>query len=64
MRTPYGVNILDNCVACPPRIERLFCNLDIRVLEKFNAVKSTGTQLVAHRATARSAFGRRHRYVL
>lgn len=27
MRTPYGLEIIENCLACPHREERLFCNL-------------------------------------
>ena len=26
-RTPYGLEIIENCLACPHREERLFCNL-------------------------------------
>jgi CRP/FNR family transcriptional regulator, cyclic AMP receptor protein len=26
-RTPYGLEIIENCLACPHRQERLFCNL-------------------------------------
>jgi CRP/FNR family transcriptional regulator len=39
--TPYGLNILDNCVACPIREEHLFCNLTGAALEKLNQIKST-----------------------
>ena len=27
MRTPYGLEIIENCLSCPHREERLFCNL-------------------------------------
>jgi len=27
MRTPYGLEIIENCLACPHSEERLFCNL-------------------------------------
>lgn len=41
MPTPYGLNILDNCLACTVREEHLFCNLSFSALEKLNAIKST-----------------------
>jgi len=41
MRSPYGLNILDDCVACPVREERLFCNLSVRAVQKLNEIKST-----------------------
>ena len=41
MRTPYGLNILDNCIACPVREEHLFCNLSSGALHKLNEIKST-----------------------
>jgi CRP/FNR family cyclic AMP-dependent transcriptional regulator len=27
VRTPYGLEIIENCLSCPHRAERLFCNL-------------------------------------
>jgi CRP/FNR family transcriptional regulator len=41
MRSPYGLNILDDCVVCPVREEHLFCNLSLPVLQKLNEIKST-----------------------
>lgn len=41
MRAPYGLNILDNCLACPVREEHLFCNLSPTALQKLNEIKST-----------------------
>jgi len=41
MRAPYGLNILDNCLACPVREEHLFCNLPMPALKKLNEIKST-----------------------
>lgn len=41
MRAPYGLNILDNCVACPVREEHLFCNLPPAAVQKLNEIKST-----------------------
>jgi CRP/FNR family transcriptional regulator len=41
MRTPYGLNILDNCLTCPVREEHLFCNLSPPAVQKLNEIKST-----------------------
>ncbi len=41
MRSPYGLNILDDCVTCPVREEHLFCNLPVPVVQKLNEIKST-----------------------
>src|SRR5215475_255849 len=41
MHTPYGLNIIDNCVACPVREDHLFCNLGSTTLQKLNEIKST-----------------------
>ena len=41
MRSPYGLNIIDDCVVCPVREEHLFCNLSQPVLQKLNQIKST-----------------------
>lgn len=41
MRTPYGLNILDNCVTCPVRGQHLFCNLSVRASQRLNEIKST-----------------------
>jgi CRP/FNR family transcriptional regulator, cyclic AMP receptor protein len=41
VRTPYGLNILDNCVTCPIRSEHPFCNLSLRAGQRLNEIKST-----------------------
>jgi CRP/FNR family cyclic AMP-dependent transcriptional regulator len=41
MRAPYGLNILDNCVACPEREAHLFCNLSPQAAQRLNEIKST-----------------------
>src|SRR5450432_122694 len=41
MRSPYGLNIIDDCVLCPVREEHLFCNLSLPVRQKLNEIKST-----------------------
>ena len=27
MRAPYGLEIIENCISCPYKQDRLFCNL-------------------------------------
>src|SRR5437899_12718240 len=41
MRSPYGLNIIDDCVVCPVREEHLFCNLSLPAVQKLNEIKST-----------------------
>jgi CRP/FNR family transcriptional regulator len=42
MRVPYGLTILDNCLTCPVRGERLFfCNLPASAAQRLNEIKST-----------------------
>jgi CRP/FNR family transcriptional regulator len=41
MRAPYGLNILDNCLACPIREEHLFCNLPPAAVRRLNEIRST-----------------------
>jgi CRP/FNR family transcriptional regulator len=41
MRAPYGLNILDNCLACPIREEHLFCNLPPAAVQRLNEIRST-----------------------
>jgi CRP/FNR family cyclic AMP-dependent transcriptional regulator len=41
MRAPYGLDILDNCLACPMREEHLFCHLPDAAVQRLNEIKST-----------------------
>jgi CRP/FNR family cyclic AMP-dependent transcriptional regulator len=41
MHTPYGLKILDNCLACPTREEHLFCNLSPAAVQRLNEITST-----------------------
>ena len=43
MRSPYGLDILENCVTCPVREDRLFCNLPKAAVETLQRIKSTST---------------------
>ena len=42
-RTPYGLSIIDNCLTCQFREDRLFCNLSPAAVQKLNDIKSTAT---------------------
>src|SRR5271154_5782345 len=41
MRTPYGLEIIENCLACPHREERLFCNLPEAAVRAMAAITSS-----------------------
>lgn len=43
MRSPYGLDIVENCNHCPHREERLFCNLSKPAIEDLQKIKSTST---------------------
>lgn len=43
MRSPYGLQIIENCVTCPVKEQRLFCNLPKDTLQALQAIKSTAT---------------------
>jgi len=40
MKSPYGLNILDNCVTCPVREQHLFCNLSPSAVQRLNDITS------------------------
>src|SRR5271166_6267984 len=41
MRTPYGLEIIENCLSCPHREERLFCNLSDGAVKAMAAITSS-----------------------
>ena len=43
MPSPYGLNIIDNCITCPVKEEHLFCNLSAAALSQLNEIKCTAT---------------------
>jgi len=43
MKTPYGLEIIENCLACPVMKDRLFCNLSPHALAGLDAISSTAT---------------------
>jgi len=40
MKSPYGLDILDNCTPCPVREQHLFCNLSPSLVQRLNAITS------------------------
>ena len=61
MRTPYGLEIIENCLACPHREERLFCNLpepSVRALAAITASAAypKGATLFVEGQPARGVF--------
>jgi hypothetical protein len=42
MKSPYGLYILDNCMACPVREQHIFCNLSPpTVVQRLNDITSS-----------------------
>jgi CRP/FNR family transcriptional regulator, cyclic AMP receptor protein len=37
--SPYGLDIIESCVTCKSRTERLFCNLSASTLQAFEAIR-------------------------
>src|SRR5271170_6366674 len=61
MRAPYGLEIIENCIACPHREDRIFCNLPpaaVQHLAKITAASSypKGATLFVEGQTARGVF--------
>lgn len=42
-RSPYGLEIIENCLACPHREERLFCNLPEPSVRALSAITSSAS---------------------
>jgi len=40
MKSPYGINILDDCTTCPLREQHLFCNLSPAAVQRLNEITS------------------------
>jgi CRP/FNR family transcriptional regulator, cyclic AMP receptor protein len=43
VRTPYGLEIIESCLSCPHREERLFCNLSPEAVQALSAITSPAT---------------------
>ncbi|HUJ30282.1 MAG TPA: Crp/Fnr family transcriptional regulator [Candidatus Acidoferrum sp.] len=40
MRAPYGLQIIESCISCPHREDRLFCNLSPAAVQKLASITS------------------------
>jgi CRP/FNR family transcriptional regulator, cyclic AMP receptor protein len=61
MRTPYGLEIIENCLACPHREERLFCDLPPAAVQTLATITSPaaypkGATLFVEGQAARGVF--------
>src|SRR5579859_830579 len=61
MRAPYGLEIIENCLACPHREDRLFCNLPPAAVQSLAGITSAavypkGAMLFVEGQTARGVF--------
>jgi CRP/FNR family transcriptional regulator, cyclic AMP receptor protein len=43
MRAPYGLEIIESCLSCPHREDRLFCNLPPAAVQALAAITSAAT---------------------
>jgi CRP/FNR family cyclic AMP-dependent transcriptional regulator len=43
MKTPYGLRVIEDCIACPMLKDRVFCNLPRPALEGLDAISSSAT---------------------
>lgn len=61
MRAPYGLEIIENCVTCPHREDRLFCNLPPAAVQQLSVITSAssypkGATLFVEGQAARGVF--------
>jgi CRP/FNR family cyclic AMP-dependent transcriptional regulator len=42
-RTPYGLDIIESCVTCPLKLDRIFCDLSPRALVMLDNISSSAT---------------------
>jgi len=61
MRTPYGLEIIESCLSCPHREDRLFCNLPSAAVQELSAITSVavypkGAMLFVEGQSARGVF--------
>lgn len=43
MRAPYGLQIIESCIACPHKQERLFCNLSPPAVKRLSEITGSAT---------------------
>jgi len=61
MRAPYGLEIIESCITCPHREDRLFCNLPPPAVQRLAAITSAssypkGATLFVEGQAARGVF--------
>ena len=61
VRAPYGLEIIENCVTCPHREDRLFCNLPPAAVQRLSEITSAssypkGATLFVEGQAARGVF--------
>jgi CRP/FNR family transcriptional regulator len=61
MRAPYGLEIIETCLSCPHREDRLFCNLPPAAVQALSAITSAavypkGATLFVEGQSARGVF--------
>ena len=61
MRAPYGLEIIENCITCPHREDRLFCNLPPTAVQRLSTITSAssypkGATLFVEGQAARGVF--------
>jgi CRP/FNR family transcriptional regulator, cyclic AMP receptor protein len=61
MRAPYGLEIIENCVTCPHREDRIFCDLSPAALQRMSTITSAssyprGATLFVEGQAARGVF--------
>lgn len=61
MRSPYGLEIIENCIACPLLRDRVFCNLSPAGLQRLSTITSAssypkGATLFVEGQAARGVF--------
>ncbi|HKF50882.1 MAG TPA: Crp/Fnr family transcriptional regulator [Candidatus Acidoferrales bacterium] len=61
MRSPYGLEIIENCIACPLLRDRVFCNLSPAGLQRLSTITSAssypkGATLFVEGQVARGVF--------
>ncbi len=61
MRAPYGLEIIENCLTCPHREDRLFCNLSPAAVQQLSVITSAssypkGATLFVEGQSARGVF--------
>jgi CRP/FNR family transcriptional regulator, cyclic AMP receptor protein len=43
MKTPYGLQVIEDCIACPMLKDRMFCNLPPKALKNLDEISSSAT---------------------